>query len=546
MLAKYSHSMKFILAPVLILFSLTVFAQQNHFIYIQSDNQQAFYVKLNKKILSSSANGYLIIPKLREGAYDLAIGFPKNEWPEQNVTCSVETTDAGYLLKNFGEKGWGLFNFQTMNLLMADSKPRTDSSKLNDAFANTLSSVVNDPGIVKTETKTEDTVTQLTEKKEPGEKTLVKKEPKSNSKIKITAAAAKKKNTISKLAVNKGTDSLSMVYIDKTKGKADTINVIIPVEDMATAQKPEKKNEDLWVSVTKPDDKVVPNVTDTIAVVIREKKAEDLPVSVIAKPGDKITPIVIDTLAVVTSENNTAEKTETKKANKRQRKPANKKNTGSLVNLAKTEIKKEPDSAVAIVSDTQIKPDNRSTELLADTVKTGQPKNVEEPKTGIVKETPKNIEAPVKDTVQQKTEATIITPPVIQTNIPEKKEEIVAVLPVKEKIVENTSANPNLARPVAACRVYVDDDEYLNLRKKMDKEKKNENEMLYLAHKVFEKKCFNTRQIQRLSLLFTTDQGKYKLFDDAYQYTYDAENFPSLLSELTDDYYKKRFRAMLR
>ena len=79
----------------------------------------------------------------------------------------------------------------------------------------------------------------------------------------------------------------------------------------------------------------------------------------------------------------------------------------------------------------------------------------------------------------------------------------------------------------------------------MSKSKK-ESEMLSMAHKIFVKKCFNTRQIQRLSLLFTSDEGKYKLFDDAYYFTADLENFTSLESELKDEYFIKRFRAMIR
>src|SRR5882757_1153709 len=114
--------MKYLFASLLICLSVSAHAQQNHFIYIQADNRQPFYVKLDKKLLSSSASGYLIIPKLTDSSYDLSIGFPKNEWPEQKVTCNINRADVGYLLKNFGEKGWGLFNFQTMDLLMAEIK----------------------------------------------------------------------------------------------------------------------------------------------------------------------------------------------------------------------------------------------------------------------------------------------------------------------------------------------------------------------------------------------------------------------------------------
>ncbi|MEI8059233.1 MAG: DUF4476 domain-containing protein, partial [Ferruginibacter sp.] len=93
-------------------------AQQNHYIYIQTENKQPFYVKLDKSVLSSTASGYLIIPKLLDGDYTLKIGFPKNEWAEQSINCIVNSKDGGYVLKNFGDKGWGLFNLQTLVLVM--------------------------------------------------------------------------------------------------------------------------------------------------------------------------------------------------------------------------------------------------------------------------------------------------------------------------------------------------------------------------------------------------------------------------------------------
>jgi len=70
-------------------FSLSIQAQQNHFIYIQADSRQPFYVKLDKKIYSSSASGYLILSRLQTGEYNLAVGFPQNEWPEQILHCAV-------------------------------------------------------------------------------------------------------------------------------------------------------------------------------------------------------------------------------------------------------------------------------------------------------------------------------------------------------------------------------------------------------------------------------------------------------------------------
>ncbi len=115
-------------------FTLSLAAQQNHFIYLQTENKLPFYVKFNKKIWSSATEGYLIIPKLQQGSYLLTIGFVKNEWPEQMVTCVINDNDQGYLLKIFNDKGWGLFNLQTMEVAMATEK-KDEDEKLTEVIA---------------------------------------------------------------------------------------------------------------------------------------------------------------------------------------------------------------------------------------------------------------------------------------------------------------------------------------------------------------------------------------------------------------------------
>ncbi len=120
-----------------------VAAQQNYFVYLQTDNKQPFYVKMNDKLLSSSASGYLVIPKLTEGNYPITVGFPKDQWPSQSFNLQIDKTDVGYILKNFNEKGWGLYNIQTMEITMNGVQNKIKPLKDDDAFANTISGVTN-------------------------------------------------------------------------------------------------------------------------------------------------------------------------------------------------------------------------------------------------------------------------------------------------------------------------------------------------------------------------------------------------------------------
>jgi hypothetical protein len=74
----------------------------------------------------------------------------------------------------------------------------------------------------------------------------------------------------------------------------------------------------------------------------------------------------------------------------------------------------------------------------------------------------------------------------------------------------------------------------------------DEDDKISAAKKVFKTKCFYTNQIGALGELFPTDAGKYKLFDAAYPYVADLNNFTSLQSFLKDAYYINRFKAMIR
>ena len=72
-----------------------------------------------------------------------------------------------------------------------------------------------------------------------------------------------------------------------------------------------------------------------------------------------------------------------------------------------------------------------------------------------------------------------------------------------------------------------------------------DEKMIDEGKRIFKTKCFSTVQVRNLSALFLTDAGKYKFFDAAYSFVSDLGNFQSLQSELKDDYYIKRFKAMI-
>src|SRR4051812_42686829 len=98
-----------------------MYGQQEHFVYIQSDEKVSFDVSVNGKTYNSSSIGYVILPKLTKGNYELNVSFANKKYPDQQFNCAIDKVDAGFLLKNYTDKGWGLFNLQTSDIIMAVS-----------------------------------------------------------------------------------------------------------------------------------------------------------------------------------------------------------------------------------------------------------------------------------------------------------------------------------------------------------------------------------------------------------------------------------------
>ena len=224
------------------LLSTALHAQQYYFAYVQTDNKQPFYVKVNDKLLSSSASGYVVIPKLTTGNYTATFGFPKEQFPQQTIIINIAAADAGFLLKDFGSKGWGLFNLETMQVAMNNANGNTTaivSGTSDDVFSNTLSGAAN---------------TDLSAPKKPVAVPVQEAKPvvvKVEEKVSTPAIL----NPIKKINSSTDVDGKSYTYVDGTNEKNDTINVFIAAnkilaptetvrkEAMTKEEKPEIKEE---------------------------------------------------------------------------------------------------------------------------------------------------------------------------------------------------------------------------------------------------------------------------------------------------------------
>lgn len=132
-----------------------LYAQRTAFLYLQSEEGVPFYVKKDKQIYSSTASGYLILSKLPENDLLFYVGFPGSSNPESLFRLPIGNGGKGVLIKSFGERGWGLFDFQDASVTYAMATENDGEKKavnnnrqpVNDPFANMLSDVTKDSSV---------------------------------------------------------------------------------------------------------------------------------------------------------------------------------------------------------------------------------------------------------------------------------------------------------------------------------------------------------------------------------------------------------------
>ena len=245
----------------LVAVSLLSKAQQIHYVYLQTENGQPFYVKLNNKVASSSSAGYLILPKLSEGEYNISVGFPKKEFPEQSFQISLDNDNKGFLLKNFGEKGWGLFNLQSFAVVMGnslDNTPVIAKELQDDPFSKMLADVVKDSSLLEKNivnevaplsekgnsdsvTKNIDTVAKninietvnddtaaINNANEKGNVDNILASNDTTKSVIIQNTQPVFSSSITRTLKKKDIDGIEMIYVDKDEINSDTIRIFMP------------------------------------------------------------------------------------------------------------------------------------------------------------------------------------------------------------------------------------------------------------------------------------------------------------------------------
>ena len=479
-------------------------AQQDHFVYLQTDNGRPFYVKMDKKILSSSPEGYIILPNITNGAYHLKIGFPKKEYPEESFTLSLDNKNEGYLIKHFDDKGLQLFNMETLALVSGNKDTSTmavvKTEKDANPFTQMLANVVKDSTILQNHEVVADNPAKMADTTKAameiatqgqfsfrdtakavsegttssatgsaGDFSGKTKSVPSGISPSDSSAVTGKNPPISKLRSTQDKDGLKMVYADETGNETDTVSVFIPAttpSPAAGSNFPTTDNFDFAANKHP-----VKASADTSQLTITPT---------VLKPEDQKSGFVL------------------------------RKDTLSAAGDTSGTVQTAPEQVFYIGAP------GKETKNTA-TAEEGSPASPKEKK-GVISDVKITGTSEPNDSDNGKNASSRIE-----------------VLP---GVATSSMVNSD-------CKAFAGNEDFLKLRKKMASESSDEA-MIKVAQKYFKSKCYSTAQIKDLSYLFLTDAGKYKFFDASYAHTSDSDQYSRLESQLKDPYYLNRFKAMIQ
>ena len=271
-------------------------AQKVYFIYLQSENAAPFYIKMAGQIRSSTTEGYLIIPKLTDSTYVIALGQPGKQ-NESRFSITINKGDRGFLIKNFDGVP-GLFDLQTLAVYkpIAVETGAIQTIMRNDNFTTLLAKAADDTtilfqAVVMQKTKQEPQPELIAVKEDVSPKQEVEIVPKSNSaKISATGTIAQpgnttgatsneqkasvaekskiipepektttvdekqkgviapveeeyKKSVITQRSETSTSEGFGLVFLDAYNGEVDTVQIIIPNPKMSIPDTSDKITE---------------------------------------------------------------------------------------------------------------------------------------------------------------------------------------------------------------------------------------------------------------------------------------------------------------
>ena len=138
------------LSLIALVWGTVTMAQQDFYIFIQEPSHQPFYVRMGEESHSSSAEGHIILSKLKDSVYNLYIGFPKIRG-ENLFNIPINKKDHGYELQNVNGR-WQLFDLQTFQMIIPVASTQSDGQTIRktDSYSELMAGVVDDSAVLYT------------------------------------------------------------------------------------------------------------------------------------------------------------------------------------------------------------------------------------------------------------------------------------------------------------------------------------------------------------------------------------------------------------
>lgn len=532
---------------LLLFTALTSKSQERYFVFIQTDDNQLFYVKANNQIFSSTTLGSVIVPKIGEGDLIISIGFPQNRWNPLRYKLSVKNKDLAYVLKKSNSNSWSLYDYYSMTIIepLDSSNASNNSARPVNDFATLLSQVsgVNLESIFYEGPKSEkagndliasksvEVLSTKIEDKIPSDKPNLSQD----DTLIVKQIDVKTEDTSHQIVNSFEEDSLTQlpkkkdnfVSVDTTITKIDSIS--------QTKNKIDTSLQNSVSLVTKVDtveNKINPQADTLNKEVVKVDRLDSISNTVIkTKITDTI--VLIDTSTLMPKViDNSQKDTLVRKTS-----PAQK----DLVFI----------ETVAI----------QQTAYTPDTINVNEEFKIEDTITTTDKE------VSIKDTVAKQIDSEVIKDSLdiksnnIEIDLPSDTTNVNLILDSlmsQSKNMQNESVivfkdsnniiGVNLATDTIntkpRCIELASDNDFIQLRRLMTKEDE-ESRMIAAALLMFKEKCFSVSQIKNLAVLFLSDDSKYLFLETAYNFISDLEHFESLQSLLTEEKNIKRFKELI-
>lgn len=507
----FGHMKIFLTILTFSLSSLGVSAQQDRFIYLQTENTKPFFVKINNKVFNSYPHGYIIIPKMSDGVYNLVIWFAESN-TEKAFSCSIDQKDAGFIIKNRGDE-LQLLNVQsgqTISAVEVSKKTTGVYETQTDPFSVMLANAVHDSSILRNDVAMEENTDKPVELKD---------------------------STV-RAAVN---DSMSLV-------SKDSVQVTTPV------------------IVLDPDVKTADSVTTAVAITLTDSLllAKDSSVSTtkdvaVLHPDSTTNPVIVNSVTpsqVDTVQTNVVKSEVTVAKNDKKKKV--KKNDKAVTEpvLTTTDTKEIQDIKKSGVSDSiQVADPELAVTRARSIIKRKSRRNGKEgmelvyvDDNGITKDTVKILIPIDKKRIPEAkiTDVVITIPGDDKGTVKDKDGNDYKVTREEKLIIKEANKEMSSVSGMinSDCKNFANEDDFLKMRKKMVAEDKDAD-MIKAAKKIFKTRCFTTEQIKNLSVLFLKDETRFQFFEAAYPFASDSDQYFTLEKQLSEENYISRFRAMI-